>query len=128
MAECSEDVDATFTSTFIVREGDADRLDRGRPGAFTRVMTLRALCVLTWLVLLTPAVASAQVVTTVRAAGRTTGHAARDGTRTVGRTVRAFFHGGTSEARQTARDNAAITRRDARQNAAATRRAGRRAR
>ena len=58
----------------------------------------------------------------VQESGRTAGNAVVDGVKTFGRTVRDFFTGGTSQAKQTWRENAAQTKHDARVNADAVKR------
>jgi hypothetical protein len=72
--------------------------------------------VLAWGLALMAAVARAEspVVDVPKESGRTAAHAIRDGSLTVGRTVRDFFKGGPHAARRTWRANAAETRADAR--------------
>ena len=50
----------------------------------------------------------------VQESGRTAGEAVVDGVQTFGRTVRDFFTGGASQAKQTWKENAAETKHDAR--------------
>jgi len=57
----------------------------------------------------------------VAESARTGGHAVRDGFLTFGRTVKSFFTGGPSAARETWRENAAETKENAREGAAAVR-------
>jgi hypothetical protein len=57
--------------------------------------------------------AESPVVDVPKESARTAGHAVRDGTLAVGRTVRDFFTGGPRKAKQTWKENAARTRADA---------------
>ncbi len=57
--------------------------------------------------------AESPVVGVPKESARTAGHAIRDGTLAVGRTVRDFFKGGPRKAKQTWKENAARTRADA---------------
>jgi hypothetical protein len=50
----------------------------------------------------------------VKESGRTAGHSVRDGSLTVGRTVRDFFKKGRKGAKKTWKENAAMTRANAR--------------
>jgi hypothetical protein len=52
----------------------------------------------------------ADPVGVVKESGRTAGHSVRDGSKTVGRTVRDFFTGGPRKAKTTWKANAAHTR------------------
>lgn len=62
--------------------------------------------------------AGANPVGVVEESGKTAGHAVRDGSLTVGRTVRDFFKGGPHAAKRTWKANAARTRADARRDKA----------
>lgn len=83
--------------------------------------TLR-LAVIACSLALVPAIGHAdKTKKTAEHAAKTGIDAVIDGGRTVGRTTRAFFKGGTPAAKKAAHDNAAKTRDDARKNAASTR-------
>jgi len=63
---------------------------------------------------LAPAVVRADPVGVVKESGRTAGHSVRDGSLTLGRTVRDFFVHGPRRAKSTWKSNAAQTRTTAR--------------
>jgi hypothetical protein len=65
-------------------------------------------------VVLAAATAHADPVGVVKESGRTAGHSVRDGSLTVGRTVRDFFTHGPHTAKRTWKSNAAQTRATAR--------------
>ena len=62
------------------------------------------------LVAITAGPAMSDPVGVVKESGRTAGHSVRDGSKTVGRTVRDFFTGGPHKAKRTWKANAAHTR------------------
>jgi hypothetical protein len=57
---------------------------------------------------------------TVKKAAKTTGDAVVDGGKTVGRSTKAFFKGGSDSAKKSWDENAGDTKRDAKVNSAAT--------
>ena len=75
------------------------------------------------LMLVSPAIAVAKkayVGKVVKQAGKTGGGAARDGSRSVGRSVRSFFKEGPKSAKGTWKQNASVTKTNARAGGAKT--------
>ena len=77
---------------------------------------------LAFLVLSQPALAKGRNKRTIKAAAQTGAGAARDGVRTLGRTIRSFFNDGPDAAKATWKANARLTKKNARSGGRETKR------